>query len=622
MNPKTTVVLDANATGLGAGLRKSLAELQAFQGSAQGISKSIGSTFASLGAGISVAAISSSVKSMINLADETAKMSQRLGISTLELGAWSLAADLSGASVDSVARGVKGLATYMVQYGDRLKKAGIDTSDTSRAMIQLADVFKVMPDGLKKTALATQIFGKAGIDMIPMLNLGSKGLAEIRDKADGFATRLAELAPDAERFNDQLTEMQFQAKLVGINLASVATGPMADWLTAQNEAIRIAGGFSESLRLFVFNLDAMTTEKPVEEIKRLTKALEDYQAAGSGGKFAQSPTGFLFGGREEDLKKQIEFLKFLQRQQVMADAKKLGDYRDARDLSALNKGSAAAEALANGLLVTPAAKKGDKSKGIIGPDDIMDLVRESVAKQNRAGFDERDVADSKAAADSINRLNGLLASTPSGQLAKAREEMQFLAAALEKGAIAEEQFTELVGVHYGKATDALDEMSQFAVEAARNMQDAMAAGFFDIMQGKFDNLGDSFKATLDHMVANAMAAKLGSYLFGDFGSKGGDFGGVLGDLVKGFIGGGGYGDIAGVAAGVPQFAMGTDYVPRTGLALIHQGERIIPAAQNKAGAGMTNVFNFTLSTPTDRRTQEQVAAMAGAGIQRAMARNN
>ena len=72
---------------------------------------------------------------------------------------------------------------------------------------------------------------------------------------------------------------------------------------------------------------------------------------------------------------------------------------------------------------------------------------------------------------------------------------------------------------------------------------------------------------------------------------------------------------------VGSFATGTDYVPRTGLALVHQGEKIIPAAQNTPGGGMTNVFNFTLTAPTDRRTQEQVAAMVGIGIQRALARN-
>lgn len=35
---------------------------------------------------------------------------------------------------------------------------------------------------------------------------------------------------------------------------------------------------------------------------------------------------------------------------------------------------------------------------------------------------------------------------------------------------------------------------------------------------------------------------------------------------------------------IPQYASGTPYVPRTGLALIHQGERIIPASENRSGS--------------------------------------
>lgn len=41
---------------------------------------------------------------------------------------------------------------------------------------------------------------------------------------------------------------------------------------------------------------------------------------------------------------------------------------------------------------------------------------------------------------------------------------------------------------------------------------------------------------------------------------------------------------ADVTATIPKFENGTPYVPRTGLALVHQGERIIPAAQNRPGA--------------------------------------
>lgn len=43
--------------------------------------------------------------------------------------------------------------------------------------------------------------------------------------------------------------------------------------------------------------------------------------------------------------------------------------------------------------------------------------------------------------------------------------------------------------------------------------------------------------------------------------------------------------ITGVIASVPKFEAGTPYVPYTGLALVHQGERIVPADENRRGGG-------------------------------------
>lgn len=306
----------------------------AFASAKAGLEK-FSAAYATLGslAGIAVGGgLAATIRSTINLGDEMNDLSQRVGISVQNLGTWSLAASQSGTSIESVAKGVKGLSQYMVANGEALKKAGVTATDANGAMIQLADIFAAMPDGVQKTALAVQIFGKSGMDMIPMLNIGSKGLSEAAEKAEDYGKRLAELAPMADKFNDQIAELALQSKAAGINMATLVAGPMTSWLEANNEAIRIAGGAAEALRLFVFNLDAMTSEKPAEEIRRLTKALQEFQEAGAVGKFMQSPTGYLFGGREEDLKKQVAFLKFLQRQQVMADASNIGDYRDARDL--------------------------------------------------------------------------------------------------------------------------------------------------------------------------------------------------------------------------------------------------------------------------------------------------
>jgi hypothetical protein len=57
------------------------------------------------------------------------------------------------------------------------------------------------------------------------------------------------------------------------------------------------------------------------------------------------------------------------------------------------------------------------------------------------------------------------------------------------------------------------------------------------------------------------------------------------------------------------YAHGTDFVPRTGLALVHQGERITPAGQN-GGGGITIVQNLNFSANTPAASRDAVMAAA------------
>lgn len=49
---------------------------------------------------------------------------------------------------------------------------------------QIADKFKELPNGTEKTALAMKLFGRQGVDMIPMLSKGSEGLKELGIQAE------------------------------------------------------------------------------------------------------------------------------------------------------------------------------------------------------------------------------------------------------------------------------------------------------------------------------------------------------------------------------------------------------------------------------------------------------
>ena len=70
---------------------------------------------------------------------------------------------------------------------------------------------------------------------------------------------------------------------------------------------------------------------------------------------------------------------------------------------------------------------------------------------------------------------------------------------------------------------------------------------------------------------------------------------------------------------LPKFDVGTDFVPRDMMAVVHKGEKIVPAAQNKPGYGGVMVTNnFTISGATNRSSEGQIAAAAAAGVRRGL----
>lgn len=166
----------------------------------------------------------------------------------------------------------------------------------------------------------------------------------------------------------------------------------------------------------------------------------------------------------------------------------------------------------------------------------------------------------------------------------------------------------------------VDEWSVFADEAARNIQDALGDTLLATMEGNFASIGAGWKRMLDRMVAEALAAKIGQALLGDFG-KTGDIGGLAGDLFKWartFFGGG-------RADGGPVQAGMTYLVGERGPELLHMGKgsgggSITPNSR-AAAQSITIHQHITAPAGADRASRLQLMADIGLATQRAIARN-
>ena len=250
------VSLSANTAKFTEGLNK--AEYSA-QKSFQKMSDNAKKYGAILG-GIAVAGVTAfaySVKQAIDAADDMSKASQKIGVTTEALSALKYAADLSGVSFEQLQNGLTKLSINIdeassgtlrqVETFDRLGISirNLDGSlkPADKALLEIADRFQKMPDGIEKSALAAQLFGlKMGSSFIPLLNGGSEALQKATYEAEKLGLILSgETGRAAEEFNDNMSRLK--KSMDGFALVSAArlTPALVEITNAMAEATKESG---------------------------------------------------------------------------------------------------------------------------------------------------------------------------------------------------------------------------------------------------------------------------------------------------------------------------------------------------------------------------------------------
>lgn len=169
-----------------------------------------------------------SVQQSLDLADSLGKMSQKVGVSVDTLYSLQAAGKLADVDIQSLEKSLlkfnKGLGAAELGTGDTenaLKQLGISLKDSAghlkmsdEYLYEVADKFKSMPDGIAKSKIAMDLFGKSGADMIPLLNGGAEALREYSGIMD------QETARGAEKFNDSLTTVGLAVDAVWMQMAN------------------------------------------------------------------------------------------------------------------------------------------------------------------------------------------------------------------------------------------------------------------------------------------------------------------------------------------------------------------------------------------------------------------
>jgi hypothetical protein len=229
--------------------------MQGLQGQVKNTSMAVaglGAAFRGLGAALAVGGFTAAIKGAIDLADDMRDLSQRTGVGIETLGQFKVAAELSGSSIEGVAKGLTLLNKNMVAAATAggpaaaaFKTLAVSTTETDgtlrkadKVFLDVADRFAAMRDGPEKAALAMKIFGKSGAELIPILNLGSK---EIQRFGLGIGP---DFANKADAFNDSLGIMKAQVTVLTVQIGSALLPILSGLVTVVGQAVTFVGNLA------------------------------------------------------------------------------------------------------------------------------------------------------------------------------------------------------------------------------------------------------------------------------------------------------------------------------------------------------------------------------------------
>jgi hypothetical protein len=189
---------------------------------------------------VTAAGIVAGVKRTADAIDETAKSARKFGIDFNELRQIQYAASIdTSVSVEQLGKSLQKMGIFVSDVGKETTKTteALEslqlTSDAlvgksiQQQFLTIADAIANVSDENERLALAQDIFGKSGADLIPMLEKGSdaiRGLAEEHQRLVGNLTE--EQTSKIENANDSLTRVGASMQKIAESAALLAAGPL------------------------------------------------------------------------------------------------------------------------------------------------------------------------------------------------------------------------------------------------------------------------------------------------------------------------------------------------------------------------------------------------------------
>lgn len=162
-----------------------------------------------------------SAKGAANMGEALKKASQVTGVTVEDLSTLKYAAEQSNVSFETLQGGFIKIARS-AKGADALKQP-------MQLFMEVADRLAKVQNPMERSALAMQLFGRGGAQMLPMLEGGAKGIRELQEEAAalglGWTTQQAD---DADNFNDGLAKISETSKQLAASLGKTLMPALTD----------------------------------------------------------------------------------------------------------------------------------------------------------------------------------------------------------------------------------------------------------------------------------------------------------------------------------------------------------------------------------------------------------
>lgn len=623
----------------------------------------LGGLAATLGTAFSVEALENFVATMAEVGEQVERSAAMLGVSTASVQELGFIAKVTGGDAQGLALAMERLQVNLqkAQSGtgpaaEALKALGLNAKallavPIDEQMNHIADAVSRFADGGNKTAIVMELMGRSGAQMIPVLDKGRDGLDELREASLSSASIMTSQTITAlASVKEKTTILHASIEALGGTLVALSSGPLnsfaagltetsghltalastgnlaeytlgyldevvdnlgfrfvalghaignlstlnfahlaSDW--ARDEAALLANAKTEGA-----DLDAILN-RSIDSYKKLIAATNQAdnrpQAPESG-----APNKDALKASMEQYQSQIKVADeaFRQTQEHLGAEAKLHEMTYSQEtaalLAALDVRRAAEMNATDGELSLYA-------RGTAGYEKVLATRKEEDAKyfaDRQKIVDQaaqREAQEWQKAADQIagafnSQLKGLLAGTTTWSKA-----MKNISADLVLKFI-EDQIKLTLEFLANQAR-----MLAAKLAAETGMTTATTAGAAlrsaaEVASGQasiFAVIADALKSIY------ASGGKAGAAVAAEVAPEAGPAAPAIGAAAGAAV-------IA-VGTGLASFDIGTDYVLRSGLAMIHQGEQIKPAAGSgpytgKAGGGGDQHLHFNIVTQNPR----------------------